>query len=302
MAKVLISGGNGLLGRKITEQLKQKGYEVSWLLRHKPDRAPVKTYLWDPVNKTADAEAFRDVKHIIHLSGSSIAAKPWTRTNKNLIRDSRVNTAEFLYSCCKTYAPSLLSFTGASAIGYYGSDTGEQWMNEEDSPGTGFMAGVCLEWEKAYAPFAQDGIRTVIIRIGLVLSPNGGFYAALRTPFKLGLGAVPGKGKNYYSWIHEQDLAEIFCFSIQHEFMRGCYNAVSSKPMPAKNFLEALARSFSKRIWLPHVPAFLLRTVLGERSLLALGGNRVSNLKLKEQGFRFHYDDVDKALENLRSQ
>lgn len=302
MTKVLISGGNGLLGRKITENLQRKGFEVSWLLRHTQNQAPVKTFLWDPVKKTVDPEAFKDVTHIIHLSGSSIAGKPWNQSNKNLIRDSRVKSAAFLYSCCKTHAPSLRSLTGASAIGYYGADTGERWMSEENSPGEGFMAGVCVDWEKAYAPFEKEGIRTVIFRIGLVLSPNGGFYAALRPVFKRGLGAVPGNGKNYYSWIHEQDLAELFCFSIQHEAMRGIYNAVSSTPLPAKRFLEALAQSFSKRIWLPHVPAFLLKTVMGERSVLALGGNRVRNTKLKEQGFLFKYDDLDNALHNLRFQ
>lgn len=301
MAKILISGGSGMLGQSITRELLLKGHEVRWLTRKSIKTKGILTFTWDPLTSRVETGAFEGVQHIIHLSGSNLGETAWTKKNKKIILDSRVKSAEFLYHCYEHYQFPLESFTGASAIGYYGAEPDDKTMNEDSSPGTDFMARVCVDWEKCYQAFEKSGIRTNTIRIGIVLSRNGGLYARLQPIFRHGFGAVLGNGKNYFSWIHEKDLTGIICKTIEDPAMKGVYNAVSSEPLNASEFSKRLAMSLGKKIWLPNVPALLIKLMMGEKSAIVLGGKKVSNNKLLKSAYRFQFPDLDSALADLTS-
>ena len=299
--KVLITGGSGFIGKKITDLLQRNGYSVSILSRRGGNFGNVETFKWDPYAGTIDDAAFKDLFGIIHLAGAGIADKKWSRQRKDEIMESRVKSAELIHSKLKELdekeRPEV--FISASGIGYYGYDTGSILVNESSRFGDDFLATVCKEWELAADTFKNLSMRVVKFRIGLVLSKAGGALPVMMRPVKFGLGAGLGRGDQYISWIHVDDLTRMFLKGLEEPEFEGIFNAVGSAPVTNKNFMRSIAKTIKKPFFLPNVPSFALKTVMGEMASMVTGGNKVSSEKIESKSFEFHFRELDKALENL---
>ncbi|TAF67561.1 MAG: TIGR01777 family protein [Cytophagales bacterium] len=298
--KILITGGTGLVGKKITEILTAEGYQVAFLSRQKRAIPHVEVFLWDTNNNYIDPEAFQNCTAIIHLAGENVAEKAWTASRKKAILESRTQSTALLYNAIKANQPETLkTFISASAIGIYGLDTGENWLQENSPAANDFLANVVVEWEKEVDTLSTLNLRTAKLRIGVVLSDEGGALEKIAQPIRYGAGAALGTGKQYLSWIHIQDLANMFIFALKNETIQGTYNAVAPEPATNQQFTKAVAKILKKPLILPNVPAFALKLGLGEMANIVLGGNRVSSQKIQEAGFHFQYPQLENSLRSL---
>ncbi|MGB3586726.1 MAG: TIGR01777 family oxidoreductase [Tunicatimonas sp.] len=297
---VLISGGTGLVGTRLTQLLQEKGCTVTHLSRSVSGDEKVKTYQWNIEKKEIDPEALTGVDYIIHLAGASIADKRWTDKRKELILKSRTESTQLLRdSIAKLGNHAIKAFVSASAVGYYGIDTGSAWVKEESPSGDGFAAEVTRQWETAVDEVTQLNIRVVKIRIGIVLSEKGGALVKIMQPIKLGAGAPLGRGGQYMSWIHLDDLCHLFIFALEQKDMAGVYNGVAPHPATNHELTKKTADVLNKPLFLPNVPAFALKLLLGEMAQVVTGGNRVSSKKIEEAGFEFKYTELRPALVDL---
>lgn len=299
MKTILITGGTGLIGQELTGMLLRKGYKVSILTRHpKTQNENVKYFIWNVPNKVIDPGAFKDVCTIIHLSGANIGNKRWTNKRQGEIYNSRINSTRLLLSYIKRENIKIEHFISASAIGYYGTYTSDLIHSEESSHGNDVLAKTCIEWEREVLKFQEMGILTTILRTGIVLSLNGGVLNKMITPAKFGLNAPLGNGMQYMPWIHITDLCSMYLYLIEyHE--SGIFNAVSSEHCTNLEFSKSLSKVLQKPFFLPHIPSFLLKLMLGKMSAITLQGSRVSNDKIKKAGFNFKLDNLNSALEDL---
>ncbi|MCB1138244.1 MAG: TIGR01777 family oxidoreductase [Leptospiraceae bacterium] len=301
MKAILITGASGLVGSELSKDLLKKGYEVRGLSRN-PERLEggIKGFYWDPESGEMDHSALKGISSLVHLAGENIAEGRWTEKRKREIIESRTRSCDVLASALSQLAaegealPESLIL--ASAIGYYGS-RGDELLDEESSPGDGFLAETTLAWEQA-GQFPQS-VRQVRLRIGVVLSRQGGALNEMERPLKLFAGAVPGSGKQYLSWIHHSDLVSIILFSIENSSVKGIYNAVSPDPRTMDSFMRALGREVGRPVYLPNVPGFVLKMMLGEMSEMVLGGARISSARMEKAGFRFQHGNLENALSDL---
>lgn len=299
-ATVLITGGTGLVGTRLTQLLQEKGYTVTHLSRSVSGDEKVKTYQWNIEKQQLDPEALTGADYIVHLAGAGIADKRWTDDRKELILKSRTESTRLLReSIAKLGKHSIKAFVSASAVGYYGIDTGDTWMTEESPSGDGFAAEVTRQWEAAVDKISQLNLRVVKIRIGIVLSEKGGALPKLTQPIRLGAGAPLGRGGQYMSWIHLDDLCRLFIFALEQHEMQGAYNGVAPHPATNKELTKKAADVLNRPLFLPNVPAFVLKLLLGEMSQVVTGGNRVSSKKVEEAGFEFKYPQLHPALVDL---
>ncbi|MBP8034003.1 MAG: TIGR01777 family oxidoreductase [Bacteroidia bacterium] len=296
MAIILISGGTGLVGKALTKRLMTEGHEVRILSRNPQSSSQLKSFYWNVEKNEIDEKAFDGVEHIVHLAGSGIADKRWTNARKQDIIDSRVNSMKLITDIVKKKNIQLKSFVGASAIGIYGMTTSEKIYTETDTGKDDFLTQSCTQWENSYQQIQTLSPKNCIIRIGVVLSKDGGALKRLLPLFKLGLGSAVGSGKQYMPWIHIDDLVSVFYEALFNPNYRGIYNAVSSEETANQSFSKQLAKSVSKPFFLPNVPAFALKLVFGEMSNVLLEGSRVSNQKLLKAGFSFKFSLLSKAL------
>ncbi len=301
MVKILITGGSGLVGRAISDLLLKEGHQVCWLSREKGSSGKIQKFKWDIKTGYIDEAAFTGVEAIIHLAGTGIIDKRWTDAFKKEVIDSRVKSSQLLFDTVSKNNFEIKTLVGSSAVGYYGSVQSEHCYSENDAPGTDFLAKTCIAWEKSYEPFIHSGIRTVMIRTGVVLSRDGGAYEKMTPPFRLGLGATIASGKQYFPWIHIHDLAGIYIHALFHASLSGPYNAVASKTVNNKEFSKQLAKSLNRPFFLPNVPEFVLKLALGERAVTVTSGLKISNEKIKAAGFKFEFDLLEYALKNLDS-
>ena len=299
MAKILITGGSGLVGRAISELLLKLGHEPRWLSREAGIWKGIQKFKWNVKTNYIDASAFSDVEAVIHLAGAGIIDKRWTDAYKKEIIESRVESSRLLFNTIATNKYPIKTYVGSSAVGYYGSGLNDRVYTETDAAGNDFLAHVCKEWEKSYAPFMELGIRTVIIRTGIVLSNEGGAYKKMKPAFSLGLGAAIASGKQYFPWIHISDLANFYVQSVIEPSYRGIYNAVASITPNNKEFSKQLAKSLHRPFFLPNIPEFILKCILGERAITLTSGLRIDNSNIKKSGFVFEFDDLADALEDL---
>ncbi len=299
--KILITGGTGLVGSLLTEQLKDAGHQVCYLSRSAGTKNGVKAYRWDIEKQEIDGEALHGVDHIIHLAGAGVADDRWTDERKKVILDSRVKSTKLLYKTLSALQDKhqVKSFVSASAIGYYGFHNSEEMLDESSSVGDDFLANVTQAWEESCEPIARLGIRVVKIRIGIVLSEKGGALQKIAQPVKWGVGAPLGTGNQYMSWIHIEDLCGIFRFALNNESMEGPYNGVAPNPLTNSDFTAKVAKVLRKPYFLPAVPAFILRLLLGEMAQIVLTGSKVSPDKIIEEGYMFRFKEADRALKNL---
>ncbi|WP_111708024.1 TIGR01777 family oxidoreductase [Lutibacter citreus] len=293
MENVLITGGTGLIGKILTQKLITKGYSVSILSRNKTKNS--NTYSWNISEGFIENKAIEKADYIIHLAGAGIADKRWTKQRKKVLINSRVNSTKLLFLKVKELNPKLKAFIAASGVGYYGAITSEKIFQENDAPNTDFLSVICTLWEKEVTKFNSLNIRTVILRTGVVFSKEGGALEKIIKPIQLGLGAPLGSGKQYMPWIAMEDLCNMYVSAIENPELKGAYNAAAPEHITNKALTKSIAKTLQKPLWLPNVPAFILRIMLGELSVILLEGSRVSSEKIKKNaGFKFKYPTVEK--------
>ncbi|GHB39354.1 NAD-dependent epimerase [Mongoliitalea lutea] len=295
MKNILITGGSGLVGKKITQLLEKKGFEVAWLSRS-PDKYKQQSFFWDVDKQTMDAEAIEWADAIMHLAGEGVADKRWTNARKRAILESRTLSTQMLYNAIEKATAKPEVFISASAVGYYGFNTGEDVQVEESTAGKDFLAQVVIAWENRVKMMEKLGLRTVMLRIGIVLDKNGG---ALKEMMKPPVAAPLGSGMQWMSWIQIDDLARMFVFALEDEKVQGIYNAVGPKPATNAELTEKAAKKARKLFVNFGVPGFGLKLALGEMAQMVLGGNKVSSKKIEQEGFKFRYPDLDTALEKI---
>ena len=296
MEKVLITGGSGLIGRRLSFLLKSRGYEVRILSRSNNPKNNYKTFVWNVSEQYINESAFEGLNHIIHLAGAGIADKRWSEKRKKEIIASRVASTNLLYNTVKRLKTPLNSFISASATGYYGAVTSETIFEEKDKPAKDFLGKVCSLWEDSIFQFNEIKIRTVALRTGIVLSKDGGALKKMKTPVITSLG----NGKQYMPWIHIDDLCELYIKAIEDQEFKGAFNAVSSEHISNLSFSKKISKIFNHPFLAIGAPSFILQIVFGEMSTIILNGSRISANKIKQAGFKFKFENLEKALKNLR--
>ena len=302
MKTVLMTGGTGLIGTRLTELLQKKGYQVAYLTRGTEKKIPagVKTYRWNIAGNQLDDAALLEADHLVHLAGAGIADARWTDERKREIIDSRTKTIELIANRLAVLPHKIQSFVSASAIGYYGADTGSEWISEQYTPGLDFLADVCVAWEAAADQVAALGVRTVKMRTGIVLSDQGGALPKLTAPMKFGMGAPLASGKQYQSWIHLDDMARMYLEALENPAWSGAYNGVAPHPVTNADLTKAAAEVLKKPLWLPHVPEFSLKLAFGEMAVVVTGGNYILNQRVRlETDFKYEFPYLKPALEDL---
>lgn len=295
MKNILITGGSGLVGKKITQLLELEGNAVAWLSRN-PKKNSQKSFAWDIEKKNIDLAAIEWADGIIHLAGEGVADKRWTNERKKAILESRTQSTALLYKAIKKAKNKPEAFISASAVGFYGFDTGDKIVAENEKPGTDFLAQVVVAWENEVKKIADLGLRTVLLRIGIVLDKEGG---ALKEMMKPPVAAPLGSGNQWMSWIVMEDLARMFSFAIKNEKISGIYNAVGPHPATNAELTKAAAKNAGKPFIGFGVPGFGLKLILGEMAMMVLGGNKVSSKKIQSAGFEFNYPELDEAMKGV---
>lgn len=299
MAKVLITGGTGLIGIHLRKALQERGYEVAVLSRANKIDDEFHTYLWDLDKNEIDKEVLNSVDYIIHLAGVNVGEKRWTSKRKQLIVDSRIKSGELILNNIYKQNSQLKAYITASGTGYYGAVTSDKIFTETDSAANDFLGQVCEKWEQVADGFAEKGIRSVKIRTGVVLSNQGGALSKMIVLVKLGIGSAIGNGKQYFPWIHIDDLCNIYIKAIEDTKMIGAYNAAAPENVTNRQFTQTIARHLKKPFWFPNIPSFVIRALFGEMSAILLNGSRVSSEKILNSGFVFKYPKLQGALKNL---
>jgi hypothetical protein len=296
---VLITGGTGLIGKPLTEALLSKGYKVSHLSRSKGNNAQVKTYLWNVEEGKIDAHCIDGVDTIVHLAGAGIADKRWTAKRKKLLINSRVKSINLIYHLLKQQAGhQVKNVISASATGYY-SNRGNELLTEASVPMHDFLGTCCIEWENAVDAGRALNLNITKFRTGVILTKQGGALVPLALPVKFGIGAALGNGKQYIPWIHLQDAVDMYLQAIAGNLPPDIYNMVAPNPVTNKELTQAVARQLKRPLWLPNVPAFALKLVLGEMSLVVLCSTRVSAQKIQDAGYPFKFTHIAEALKDI---
>lgn len=293
--KILITGASGLIGSALSELL-SKNHSIVKLGRTKRENEN-SSFVWDIKKNGIDLNAFDKVDTIVHLAGSNVGDKRWTNSWKKEILDSRIQSTKLLFDTIRKNNHPIKTFVSASAIGYYGFE-GHSVFEEESAPGKDFLAQVTRQWEEEVDKISSLGIRVVKIRIGIVLSKRGGALEKMVQPIKYGIGSPLGSGNQHLSWIHINDLCGIFSKSIEDEKMKGAYNAVSNWTTNAE-MTKTIAKILNRPLWLPNVPSFALKIILGEMADIVLNGSKVSSEKIRQTGFHFKFNNLEGALTDL---
>lgn len=298
MKTILITGGSGMIGRRLSKMLLKKGYDVIWLSRERHIKADIPRYKWDLLKGQIDKEALDEADVIVHLAGVGIADGRWTEARKRMIVGSRVRSAQLILEKLQEMDTKIDAFISASAIGYYGAVTSDKVFTEDDAHAKDdFLAETCYKWEEQAKEFTtQLGIRSVSIRTGVVLSENSDLIKKAVLPTKFWLGAPLGKGSQYMPWIDIDDLCEIYVKAIEDETMTGAYNAVAPEYTTNAEFMKAVASVLKKPMFLPPVPEFVFKMYLGEASQIILEGSRISSQKIQDAGYDFKYNTLKDAL------
>lgn len=298
--RILITGATGLVGTHITKLCRKKNIDVNYLTTSKdkikklPD---YKGFFWDPDMGKIDKDCFKDVDAVIHLAGATVA-KRWTDSYKQEIIESRVKSADLLFQTIKDNNFQIPRFISASAIGIYRSSLQKLYTEDDTIVDDSFLGEVVVKWEEVADKFKVLGVEVTKIRIGLVLAKEGGALPKMKDPASFNVGAAFGNGKQWQSWIHIDDLAGIFLYVLENE-LDGVFNGVAPNPVTNKELMDEIASQMGKSIWLPNIPAFVLKLALGEMARVVLASQRVSSDKIEKAGYDFEYKNLPKALEDL---
>ena len=301
---VLITGGTGLVGQSLRKALIEKGYKVIILTRTTNDKTPsasVSFATWDVKKQQIDLEALQSVDYIIHLAGAGVVEKKWTDAYKKEIVESRTESSRLIYEALKNNTNKVKAIVSASAIGWYGADTNPiKTFTETDVADDSFLGNTCRLWEESIEPVESIGKRLVKLRTGIVLSNDGGALVEFKKPIKFGVAAILGNGKQIVSWIHIDDLCNLFIAGIENENLSGSYNAVAPNPVNNKTLTLTLAKAMKGKLYLPiHVPAFVLKIMMGDRSIEVLKSTTVNCQKIMDTGFAFTFNTIEAAISDL---
>jgi len=297
--RVLISGGTGMVGSALTRSLRAEGAVVQHLVRKKEKTSPDEV-IWTPTSALVDIAAMEGYDAVVHLSGASVGQARWTRARKQILRNSRVDTTRVLVDALARLQQKPSVFICASATGYYGS-RGDEILTESSGNGSDFLGMVCRAWEGEAARASANGIRTVITRFGIILSPTGGALSAMATPFKFGLGGRLGSGKQWMSWITLEEVVAVIRAAIAEKSWSGPFNVVAPSPVQNAEFSRVLASVLHRPAFFA-APAFALRIAVGEMAdALLLSSQRVQPAKLQAAGFKFQEENLESALFNILS-
>jgi uncharacterized protein len=303
METVLITGGTGMIGQALRSELLKRGYRVIILTRDKSKQKSSDANLvyadWDIGGMIIDKEAVAQADHIIHLAGAGVAEKRWSSKRKQEIVESRVKSGELLVKTLKEQSNKVKTVISISGIGWYGADGDSNIFTEKDSPANDFLGNTCVQWEKAITPVQELDKRLVILRTGIVLDNSGGAIKEFKKPLQFGIASILGSGKQIVSWIHIDDMVNMFVYAIENTAVHGVYNAVSPKPVSNKELILQLAKSRNKFYIPMPVPSFVLKLVLGEMSIEVLKSATVSSKKIEEAGFVFQYPAIESAIRKL---
>jgi uncharacterized protein (TIGR01777 family) len=298
--KILITGATGLVGQAITELLLERGDTVNYLTTRSSKvkkNESYKGFLWNTKTQDIDQACFEGVDAIINLAGASVA-KRWTSQHKNAILESRISSLNLLYDALSEENHNISHLVSASAIGIYPSSLTKLYDEDTEELSNDFLGDVVQQWEAAADKFSALDINVAKLRIGVVLSSEGGALEKMADPIKKYVGAPLGSGQQWQSWIHIEDLARMFCYIIDDD-MSGVFNAVAPNPVNNKELTKAIAKALDKPLILPPVPKFVLKLMLGEMAQIVLGSQLVSADKIQHEGFVFEYAHVEKALEEI---
>ncbi len=290
--KIIISGGSGLVGKQVIRELSANGHETVQMVRRTPETGQ---YQWDPTSGTLDPELLESADGVIHLGGENIAEGRWTASRKERIRTSRIVSTQRIAETLASIADRPRFLLCASAIGYYGNRN-EEFLTESSAAGDDFLARLCQDWEAATRPALDAGVRVVNLRIGVVLTRQGGALAKMLTPFRLGLGGVVGSGNQYWSSVSRTELGKIITFCAETDTIDGPVNAVNPCAVTNRDFTRTLGRQLGRPTLVP-LPRFVAKTLLGEMAQpLLLYSTRVVPEKLLTQGYKFMFSDLDSIL------
>ncbi|WP_332021061.1 TIGR01777 family oxidoreductase [Kaistella sp.] len=294
---VLITGGTGLIGKKLVQKLRERNHNARVLTRKKTNNPD--EFYWNTDEKFIDPKAFENLDSIIHLAGANISQK-WTAEYKKELFSSRIDTANLLKDYCLRQNVRLNSFISASGINYYGTFTSEEILKESDGiVKQDFLAKLCDEWENAAENFSDISHRTVCLRTAMVLAKDGGAFPMLKKTVDFNIGSAVGSGNQWMNWIHEDDLVNMYIFVLENPDIEGKFNAVADQIPTNENFMKALAKT-SGKLFLPvNVPSFVMKMAFGEMSSIILEGTRASNKKIKSLGFDFKFSTPEQAFEDL---
>ena len=299
--KVLITGATGLIGQAIVKELHKKGSTVNYLTTSKNkivEKDNYKGYYWNPPTGEIDTNCFKDVTSIINLAGASIAKK-WTPSYKATILNSRVESLQTLKKGLEIYeTDAITSFVSASAIGIYPNSKSVFYTEEESKVDSSFLGSVVDAWEKEINSFNAFGFNLATIRIGIVLSNDGGALSQMAKPIRNYIGAAFGSGEQWQSWIHIKDMAKMFVFASTHK-LKGTFNGVAPNPVNNTKLTKEIAKVLERPIFLPNIPEFVMKAVLGEMAYLLFASQRVSSKKIETEGFKYNYNTICRALEEI---
>ena len=297
---VLITGATGLVGQELVSLLLQNGFTVHYLSTSKSklvSQNNYKGFYWNPKTSEIDLNALTDVEVIVHLAGASVAKK-WTPSYKQEIIESRVLSTRLLYKTLQKNLHQVKQIVSASAIGIYPNDLNYIYHETDNKVDNSFLGNVVQQWEEEVNQFEKLQINVAKIRIGIVLAKNGGALQEMAKPIKIGVGAAFGSGEQYQSWIHIQDLVGIFQFVIQNQ-LSGVFNGVAPYPVTNAELTKAIAKTLGKPLFLPNIPQFVMKIMLGEMHQILFSSQHVSCRKLLDLKYQFKFASLDKALNDL---
>lgn len=293
--KVAITGSTGLIGGALVRSLKAKNHVPVCMVRNKAKAGEI---AWNPNDGTIDASHLEGMDAVVHLAGENIAGGRWTDARKRRIEESRTKGTSLLANTLAKLSQPPAVWVSASAIGFYGN-RGNEILTEESAAGRGFLADVCQSWEKATEAVESTSIRLVKLRIGVVLSPDGGALAKMLLPFKMGAGGIVGPGTQYFSWIELSDIVRAIEHAIETPSLSGPVNGTAPVPVTNREFTKALGRALSRPTIFP-MPAFAARLAFGEMAdEMLLSSTRVEPTRLQKSGFVFRYPELNGALKHL---
>lgn len=298
--KVLITGATGMIGSELVSLLLQNGIHVHYLTTSKKEiksENNFQGFYWNPQQGIIDENCMLGVDSIIHLAGASIS-KRWTESYKQEIIESRIVSANLLYKLLKNNPHQVKQFVSASAIGIYPDDLQKLYTEDEKATDQSFLGHVVVKWEESVDKFRQLDIKVCKIRTGLVLSKKGGMLQELVKPIKMGVGSPFGSGKQWQSWIHIDDLVHLYFYVVQNQW-QGIYNAVAPNPVTNAALSQAVAAKLGKPFFMPNVPKFLMKLVLGEMYILLFTSQKVSAQKAIDNGYEFKFKKLETALADL---
>ena len=302
MATVLISGGTGLVGRALTAELVRRNYEVIILTRRSSKQeGRIRYSHWDPAKKQIETDAIQRADFIVHLAGANVGQGRWTAKRKKEIIDSRVQSGELLVHALKHNPNHVKAVVSASAMGIYGPDNEKPVpFLETDKPSEAFLGRVVQQWERAIEPVKTLNKRLVILRGGIVLSNEGGAYKEFKKRLRFGVASVLGPGNQVVSWIHIDDFVRMFIEAMENDQWHGIFNAVTPHPVTNRELIMTMAGK--RKFFIPvRVPAFVLKTMLGEMSVELLKSTTVSAAKIENIGFSFLYPTIAGAIQQLEA-